>query len=224
MPGGPDEGARWLYERMRDPNHLRLVDSGKPEPPFDPEAEFREDQRQNVEAIITALRVRLGAPAPMVDGVEIQDGDEIEVWVDERLVRPFLYAAPRAGYVIVPARTDFQSPLRWGMERAEVLTGAVRVRVTRCGQAPVPQRGAANLLTPAECEVVRWMALGMHYKQIAHERGVCVGTIKRQSGAIFKKLGVHDKAGAVVEALRQGWVTLGGASNRGKGHEFSGTG
>jgi DNA-binding NarL/FixJ family response regulator len=86
------------------------------------------------------------------------------------------------------------------------VTGRV-LEVTRT--AAVPKKREADRvteLTDRELEVLRQMATGASNGEIAATLLVSEATIKSHVGAIFAKLGVRDRAGAIVFAYQHGIV------------------
>ncbi|WP_273166575.1 response regulator transcription factor, partial [Actinomyces israelii] len=57
-------------------------------------------------------------------------------------------------------------------------------------------------LSPRELEVLALMAEALSNKQIARRLGVSQATVKTHVSALIAKLGVQDRVGAVVHALR----------------------
>ena len=66
-----------------------------------------------------------------------------------------------------------------------------------------------DLLTVRELEVLRLMARGATNAEIAAELYVAEATVKTHVGSIFTKLGVRDRAAAIVFAYDHGVVTPG---------------
>jgi DNA-binding NarL/FixJ family response regulator len=62
----------------------------------------------------------------------------------------------------------------------------------------------ADQLTDREQEVLRHMATGASNGEIATRLMVSEATVKSHVGAIFMKLGVRDRAGAIVFAYQHG--------------------
>lgn len=73
-------------------------------------------------------------------------------------------------------------------------------------QALPRQRDAARAeeLTERELDVLRQMATGASNPEIATALFVSEATVKTHVGSIFAKLGVRDRAGAIVYAYRHG--------------------
>jgi putative nucleotidyltransferase with HDIG domain len=75
------------------------------------------------------------------------------------------------------------------------------------GGAPVEARSATpSPLTPRETEMVRKLAGGQVYKQIAVDLDLRVSTVRTHLYNTYKKLGVADRAQAVLLANSNGWL------------------
>lgn len=74
------------------------------------------------------------------------------------------------------------------------------------GSAAAREAGRSEQLTDRENEVLLLMAEGLTNQEIADHLILGVATIKSHVGSIFSKLGVRDRAGAIVFAYRQGLV------------------
>lgn len=72
------------------------------------------------------------------------------------------------------------------------------------GRGPVATRPSP--LTPRELLVMRKLAEGKLYKQIAQELGRSTSTVRTHLYNIYAKLEVYDRAQAVLLAVEQGWV------------------
>lgn len=59
-------------------------------------------------------------------------------------------------------------------------------------------------LSPRQQQVLERMARGMTNGEIADELGVTERTVKAYAAEVYKKLAVHNRAGAVAEGLKQG--------------------
>ena len=66
--------------------------------------------------------------------------------------------------------------------------------------------GRAEELTERENDVLLAMAQGMTNGEIAAELIVGIATVKTHVGSIFSKLGVRDRAGAIVLAYQRGLI------------------
>ena len=70
--------------------------------------------------------------------------------------------------------------------------------------APVVQAPALAELTPAEGRVLDLLAAGLNNDRIAHKLEITPKTVRNHINHIFHKLGVEDRAGAIVLAREQG--------------------
>ncbi|QES58388.1 DNA-binding response regulator [Streptomyces venezuelae] len=67
-------------------------------------------------------------------------------------------------------------------------------------------------LTPRELEIWRLMATGLGNAEIAAELDISVSTVKNHITGVFGKLGVRDRAQAVIAAYESGLVAAGSGS------------
>ncbi len=61
-------------------------------------------------------------------------------------------------------------------------------------------------MSTREVEVLRRLAKGMVYKQIATELGLSTSTVRTHLHNVYGKLGVMDRAQAVLIATERGWI------------------
>ena len=76
-----------------------------------------------------------------------------------------------------------------------------------------PSPAALGALTPRETEVLRLIALGQSNAEISGTLFIAEQTTKTHVGRILAKLGLRDRAQAVVMAYETGLVTPGGAGS-----------
>ncbi len=69
-----------------------------------------------------------------------------------------------------------------------------------------PEEGDDEVLTDRELDVLKLMARGASNHEIAGELILATTTVKTHVGAIFAKLGVRDRAAAIVYAFDAGIV------------------
>jgi DNA-binding NarL/FixJ family response regulator len=62
----------------------------------------------------------------------------------------------------------------------------------------------ASTLTPRELEVLRYIARGMSKKEVATTMSISVKTIENHCGSLMAKLGIHDRVGLTLYAIREG--------------------
>ncbi|SPT54429.1 Response regulator protein vraR [Actinomyces bovis] len=90
-----------------------------------------------------------------------------------------------------------------GHRPAEAQPLAARVAVQEMPPVPLP---TGVSLSPREMEVLALMVDALSNKQIAHRLCLSEATVKTHVSTIIAKLGVQDRVGAVVHALRAGLV------------------
>jgi DNA-binding NarL/FixJ family response regulator len=61
-------------------------------------------------------------------------------------------------------------------------------------------------LSKRETQIVRELAKGLTYKEIAHEVGLSSSTVRSHLHNVYKKLEVVDRAQAVMAANARGWI------------------
>ncbi|MEX2980880.1 response regulator [Streptomyces sp. C36] len=79
----------------------------------------------------------------------------------------------------------------------------------RTPHRPRPPVALAGDLTPREQEVWRLMATGLDNAEVAGEMDISVSTVKNHITSVFAKLGVRDRAQAVIAAYETGLVEVG---------------
>jgi putative nucleotidyltransferase with HDIG domain len=74
------------------------------------------------------------------------------------------------------------------------------------GEGVRPRQIDASPMSPREVEVLRRLARGMVYKQIASELGLSTSTVRTHLHNVYGKLGAMDRAQAVLIATERGWI------------------
>jgi DNA-binding NarL/FixJ family response regulator len=159
---------------------------------------------------------------PLVDGVtatrrlrEIQDAPPVLVlttFEDDEILAGALRAGA-AGFLLkgVPAE-DLQRAVRTVADGQAWLDPAVTGRVLttyRDGAAHAVPGSALDVLTPREREVLALIGAGLSNTEIADRLTLGEGTVKTHVGHVFAKLGLRDRAAAVVCAFDHGLVRPG---------------
>jgi DNA-binding NarL/FixJ family response regulator len=93
---------------------------------------------------------------------------------------------------------------------APSITRRLVARFAPRAAAPAPPPGALATLTARETEVFGLVARGMSNAEIASALVVSEATVKTHVAAILSKLGLHNRAQAVVFAYESGLVRAGG--------------
>jgi DNA-binding NarL/FixJ family response regulator len=151
---------------------------------------------------VTATRLLAGEPAaPPVLVLTTFEDDEVLAGA---------LRAGAAGFLLkgVPAE-DLQRAVRAVAAGDSWLDPAITGRVLttyRTGSSPQLSGAALETLTPREREVLALVGAGLNNTEIATELTLGQGTIKTHVGHIFAKLGLRDRAAAVVFAFDHGLV------------------
>ncbi|HEY3189134.1 MAG TPA: helix-turn-helix transcriptional regulator, partial [Solirubrobacteraceae bacterium] len=74
------------------------------------------------------------------------------------------------------------------------------------GGADSPRPLESCPLTPHELAAVRGLAEGLQYKDVAIDLGVATSTVRSHLHKAYKRLGVTDRAQAVLICARKGWL------------------
>jgi putative nucleotidyltransferase with HDIG domain len=147
------------------------------------------------------LARRLGLPDRLVRVIEHHHDDDARddaaiVRLGDMLTHYATGGAVNASALTAAARAVGMSPdeLRAGLDELP-------------GGAPVEARASSpSPLTPRETEMVRKLADGKVYKQIAADFDLQVSTVRTHLYNTYKKLGVADRAQAVLLASDKGWI------------------
>ena len=93
--------------------------------------------------------------------------------------------------------------------RAGIRTRALRevmYEISLPGSAAMRRPAVSCPLSARELEVLRGLARGMVYKQIASELALSPSTVRSHLHNIYGKLGAADRAQAVLMATERGWI------------------
>jgi DNA-binding response OmpR family regulator len=80
-----------------------------------------------------------------------------------------------------------------------------RVRV-HLGELHPPKSDVPNPMTERELEVVRLLASGKTYKQVARALELSQSTVRNHLHNVYQKLNVVDRAQAVIVSRENGWI------------------
>jgi DNA-binding NarL/FixJ family response regulator len=70
-------------------------------------------------------------------------------------------------------------------------------------------------LSPREIQILEVVTGGSTNKQVAYDLGISEQTVKNHMSSILRKLSVNDRTQAVVYAIREGWIEMTPALERG---------
>ncbi|MEW1639720.1 response regulator transcription factor [Streptomyces sp. NPDC093801] len=87
-----------------------------------------------------------------------------------------------------------------------LLTRLISTYVRAAAREPRPAPADPAGLTPRELEIWRLLARGLDNTEIAAELDISVSTVKNHITGVFAKLGVRDRAQAVIAAYESGLV------------------
>jgi DNA-binding NarL/FixJ family response regulator len=95
----------------------------------------------------------------------------------------------------------------------ELVQAVKRVAANECVLDPrlgalAAEPAEATALSAREMEVLQWIVNGKSNKEIAPLLGVSVNTVAVHRANIMQTLGIHNTAGLVVYAIRQGLVNI----------------
>jgi len=159
---------------------------------------------------------------PVMDGLEATrrlnhiDGPKVLILTTFDL-DDYVYAALRAGasgFLLKDApAADLINAVRIVAAGEALLAPSVTRRlIAEFAARPVadrPRPAALNALTPRETDVLRLIARGRSNQEIAEDLVVAEQTVKTHIGRILAKLGLRDRAQAVVFAYETGLVVPG---------------
>lgn len=167
----------------------------------------------DVDVIVMDLRMK------DVDGIEAtrrlrQSGDHppvlaLTTFDDDQLLAGALRAGV-AGYILKDAPAeDLIRAVRAVAAGEGWLDTAVTARVLATYRQAAGDRAGPppELLTPRECDVLRAMGRGLTNTEIAKTLVISEVTVKSHIGRIFVKLGLRDRAAAIIYAYHHGIVT-----------------
>jgi DNA-binding NarL/FixJ family response regulator len=171
--------------------------------------------RSTVDVVLMDVRMRGTDGIEATRAIRAAGGPPVLVLTtfDEDEVLYGAIEAGAAGFVLKEASAeDLIAATRTVAGGGAWLDPAVTPRVLELTRrAGVPRaRAAARIgeLTERELEVLRLMATGASNAEIAGALFVGEATVKTHVGSVFAKLGVRDRAGAIVFAYQNGIVPL----------------
>ncbi|MEV7557783.1 response regulator transcription factor [Streptomyces sp. NPDC089795] len=198
----------------------------------DPEFEVVGEAEDGARAVALAHELRpdvvvMDIRMPVMDGVKATE-ELARTLPDTRVLA--LSTFDMDEYVVAALRAGAYGFLPKDISPEELIAA---VRIVHTGEAAVAPRLLSRLLsayvrtpertrswaaetpsdlTPRELEIWRLMATGRGNAEIAAELDISVSTVKNHITGIFGKLGVRDRAQAVIAAYESGLVEAGSAS------------
>lgn len=92
--------------------------------------------------------------------------------------------------------------LREAYEGGSPMSPDIARKVVRALQQPGSPARSPSALTPHEVRVVRMLAEGDSYREVADQLDITVNTVRNYIRSIYDKLQVHTKSEAVSKAIR----------------------
>jgi DNA-binding NarL/FixJ family response regulator len=114
-------------------------------------------------------------------------------------------AAGAHGYLLKSVESDkLLESIREVAAGGSPISGSVARKIVDFFRTKAPVEGGVASLAPREQEVLKLLADGCPYKQIADAMDVSIGTVRTYIERIYEKLHVHSRTEAVVQYLNQG--------------------
>ncbi|MFT5240609.1 MAG: DNA-binding NarL/FixJ family response regulator [Candidatus Promineifilaceae bacterium] len=114
-------------------------------------------------------------------------------------------AAGAHGYLLKSAEPEkLLDSIREVAVGGSPISGSVARQIVGFFRSKPPVSGSVASLAPREQEVLKLLADGCPYKQIASTMDVSIGTVRTYIERIYEKLHVHSRTEAVVQYLDQG--------------------
>jgi DNA-binding NarL/FixJ family response regulator len=110
------------------------------------------------------------------------------------------------GADLVQVADAVQTVLRGGAPLSPAVAAHILARVR--GDLPVASEAARPALTEREATVLRELAKGFSFKEVARLHGISVHTVGDHVKAIYRKLSVSSRGEAVFEALASGLIRI----------------
>ncbi|WP_431933105.1 response regulator [Nonomuraea jabiensis] len=197
-----------------------------------PDLQVVGEAADGLEAVVAARDLRpdvvlMDVRMPNLDGLEATRritgaGGESKVLILTTFdIDDYVYAALRggaSGFLLKDAPSaDLITAVRVIAAGEALLAPSVTRRLIEefAARQPIDQRESLrlNALTPRELDVLRLVASGLANAEIAGELTIAEETVKSHVGRIFTKLGLRDRAQAVVLAYESGLVVAGDPSS-----------
>ncbi len=189
----------------------------------DPRVEIVGQAADGVEATMLAAKLKpdvvlMDLKMPNMDGIEatrqiVEADPAIKVLMlstfdaDNHVIQALKVGA--GGYVLKDSRAEaIVSSIVAIMSGERVMAGAVANRVLEMLTGATTPKQFYDGLTAREIEILRLLAAGMANKQIAFQLKISEKTVRNHVSNTYEKLGIYDRAQAVLYAVRKGLVEV----------------
>ena len=155
---------------------------------------------------------------PNLDGIEatrriISENPKIKVLMlttfeaDNHVIQALKAGA--SGYVLKDSQAGaIVSSILAVVAGERVMASAVANRVLEMLTGATTPKEFYDGLTAREVEILKMLATGMANKQIAYKLGISEKTVRNHVSNMYEKLGIYDRAQAVLYAVRKGLVEI----------------
>jgi DNA-binding NarL/FixJ family response regulator len=155
---------------------------------------------------------------PNLDGIEatrriISENPKIKVLMlttfeaDNHVIQALKAGA--SGYVLKDSQAGaIVSSVLAVVAGERVMASAVANRVLEMLTGATTPKEFYDGLTAREVEILKMLATGMANKQIAYKLGISEKTVRNHVSNMYEKLGIYDRAQAVLYAVRKGLVEI----------------
>ena len=117
--------------------------------------------------------------------------------------------AGASGYVLKDSQPDaIVSSILAVVVGERVMASAVANRVLEMLTGATTPKEFYNGLTAREVEILKMLATGLANKQIAYQLKISEKTVRNHVSNMYEKLGIYDRAQAVLYAVRKGLVEI----------------
>jgi DNA-binding NarL/FixJ family response regulator len=193
----------------------------------DPRIDIVGQAADGADAVAEAVRhnpdvVLMDLKMPIMDGIEatrqiVSQSPGTRVLVlstfdaDTYIVQALKAGA--SGYVLKDSKTEaVVSSILAVMAGERVMASSVANRVLDMISGNATSKEQYDGLTAREVEILRLLATGMANKQIAYRLKISEKTVRNHVSRMYEKLGIYDRAQAVLYAVRKGLVDIDGSS------------
>lgn len=96
--------------------------------------------------------------------------------------------------------------LEGGMPMSTLIAKKALQLIRKSAPAQLKEKYIDYKLTDRETEVLEQLSKGLNYEQIANNLFISYGTVRKHVENVYRKLGVHNRTGAIDRAQRDGII------------------